>query len=269
MKNSLPKHNLTTVVDSLKGAAPHGESAPKIVVLYGSLRANSFSKKLALEVVKMLEYFGADVRLFDPAGLPVFDGESVDHPKVQELRALSNWSEGHVWISPEIHGNLSAVFKNQIDWMPLKQSAVRSTQGKTLAVMQISGGSQSFNAVNSLRILGRWMRMFTIPNQSSIAQAWQEFDGDGKLKDSSYRDRVIDVLEELYKTTLLMRDQSQYLTDRFSEKKSQLLEQGALAEASGAVDKKPSTENRCCSKSAPIKSPDVRLADVKTNTACF
>lgn len=246
MKNFLPKYDVTDVINSLKRGAPHAENAPKILVLYGSLRANSFSQKLALEVVDMLEYFGADVKLFDPSGLPVFDGESVEHPKVQELRGFSNWSEGHVWISPEIHGNLSGVFKNQIDWMPLKQSAVRATQGKTLAVMQISGGSQSFNAVNSLRILGRWMRMFTIPNQSSIAKAWQEFDGAGKLKDSPYRDRVIDVVEELYKTTLLMRDQSQYLTDRFSEKKSKLLEQATQEENSGAIEQEVQTASKYC-----------------------
>ena len=199
------------------------------------------------------------MRLFDPSELPIFDGESFEHPQVKKLREDSNWSEGHIWISPEIHGNLSAVIKNQIDWMPLKQSALRATQGKTLAVMQISGGSQSFNAVNSLRILGRWMRMFTIPNQSSIAKAWQEFDQNGKLKDSAYRDRVVDVLEELFKTTLLMREQSQYLTDRFSEKKAQLLKSHDLAGQSGAIEKhavrldsdskSPETQqSSCCTK---------------------
>jgi arsenic resistance protein ArsH len=218
----LPNHSIDNLVSGLLKHAPRADYKPKILVLFGSLRADSHSRKLAVEVVRMLEHFGAEAKLFEPLGLPIYDGESVEHEKVQELRTASQWSEGQVWISPEIHGNLSAVFKNQIDWLPLKEGAVRSTQGKTLAVMQISGGSQSFNSINSLRILGRWMRMFTIPNQSSIAKAWQEFDKDGKLKDSPYRDRVIDVLEELMKTTLLMRDQSHYLTERFSENKAEL-----------------------------------------------
>lgn len=212
----LPNHSPEATVEKL---LPATAQAPKILVLYGSLRQHSFSRLLAKEAVAILQHFGADVRLYEPKGLPVFDGESTDHPKVQELRALSTWAEGHVWISPEIHGNLSAVFKNQIDWLPLDQSAIRATQGKTLAVMQISGGSRSFNTVNALRVLGRWMRMFTIPNQSSIAKAWQEFDSQGRLKDSAFRDRVIDVLEELFKTTLLLRDNTGWLTERFSENK--------------------------------------------------
>lgn len=212
----IPKHRPANIVHRLSENTPSAEP-PKILVLYGSLRSSSYSRLLAEEAVRILQAFGADVRLFDPEGLPIFDGESTDHPKVQELRQWSEWSEGQVWISPEIHGNVSAVFKNQIDWLPLDQSATRATQGKTLAVMQISGGSQSFNVVNNLRTLGRWMRMFTIPNQSSIAKAWQEFDKQGRLRESSFRKRVVDVLEELAKMTILLRGQSQYLTERFSE----------------------------------------------------
>lgn len=213
----LPNHSATDVQQRLQQPDNH---APRILVLFGSLRSQSYSRLLAEEVVRMTQHFGAEVRLFDPTGLPVFDGESSDHPKVQQLREWTAWSEAQVWISPEIHGTVSAVFKNQIDWLPLDQSAVRASQGKTLAVMQISGGSQSFNTVNALRVLGRWMRMFTIPNQSSIPQAWQEFDDNGHLKDSSFRDRVIDVLEELFKTTLLLRGNSDYLTERYSETKA-------------------------------------------------
>jgi len=218
-----PQHSVQSVVTQLENnrASQH---APKVLVLYGSLRGDSHSRKLANEAVTMLEGLGAEVRLFDPQGLPVYDAESDDHPKVIELRELALWAEAHVWISPEIHGNLSAAFKNQIDWIPLSDGAVRPTQGKTLAVMQISGGSQSFNAVNSLRVLGRWMRMFTIPNQSSIAKAWQEFDEHDRLKPSAYRERVVDVLEELFKVTLLMRDQADFLTERSSEQKQEPIE---------------------------------------------
>ncbi|MGR6431201.1 arsenical resistance protein ArsH [Rhizobium sp. PAMB 3174] len=192
---------------------------PRILILYGSLRPVSYSRLLAQEAGRLLEYFGCEVRIFDPAGLPLPDGEPATHPKVKELRDLSAWSEGQVWVSPERHGAMTGIMKAQIDWIPLSLGAVRPTQGKTLAVMQVSGGSQSFNAVNQLRVLGRWMRMITIPNQSSVAKAWQEFGEDGRMKPSAYYDRVVDVCEELVKFTLLTRDASGHLTDRYSERK--------------------------------------------------
>jgi arsenic resistance protein ArsH len=198
---------------------PFSTHKPRILILYGSLRQVSFSRLLAMEAKRLLEHFGADVRVFDPSGLPLPDDAPVSHPKVQELRDLSAWSEGQVWVSPERHGTLTGIMKAQIDWIPLSVGAIRPTQGKTLAVMQVSGGSQSFNAVNAMRLLGRWMRMITIPNQSSVAKAWQEFDADGRMKPSSYYERVVDVCEELVKFTLLTRDISDYLTDRYSERK--------------------------------------------------
>ena len=192
---------------------------PRILFLYGSLRDRSYSRLLAEEAARIITSFGAEVRFFDPRDLPLHGSVPDTHPKVQELRALSEWSEGQVWSSPEMHGQISGIIKTQIDWIPLEIGSVRPTQGRTLAVMQVSGGSQSFNAVNTLRILGRWMRMFTIPNQSSVAKAYEEFNEDGTMRDSAYRDRVIDVMEELYKFTMLLRDQSDYLTDRYSERK--------------------------------------------------
>lgn len=196
-----------------------GEHKPRILLLYGSTRERSFSRLLVEEAVRLLEHFGAETRIFNPSGLPLPDDVPVDHPKVQELRDLVLWSEGQVWCSPERHGAMSAVFKAQIDWIPLELGAVRPTQGKTLAVMQVCGGSQSFNVVNQLRVLGRWMRMFTIPNQSSVPKAYMEFDEAGRMKPSPFYDRVVDVMEELVKFTMLLRGQQAHLVDRYSERK--------------------------------------------------
>lgn len=198
---------------------PLSKHKPKILILYGSLREVSYSRMLAHEVRRILEHLGCEVIIFNPTGLPLPDDEPDTHTKVQELRSLTLWSEGHVWISPERHGAMTGIMKAQIDWIPLSFGSIRPTQGKTLAVMEVSGGSQSFNAINQMRILGRWMRMITIPNQSSVAKAWQEFDNNERMKLSSYYDRVVDVCEELVKFTLLTRDASSYLTDRFSERK--------------------------------------------------
>ncbi|MFZ6774984.1 arsenical resistance protein ArsH [Undibacterium sp. SXout7W] len=193
--------------------------APRFLLLYGSLRERSYSKLLTLEAARLLEAMGGEVQIFDPHGLPLPDEAPDTHPKVVELRTLAQWAEGMVWTSPERHGAMTGIMKAQIDWIPLSVGAVRPTQGKTLAVMEVSGGSQSFNAVNQLRILGRWMRMITIPNQSSVAKAFLEFDDAGRMKPSAYYDRVVDVMEELMKFTLLTRDISPYLVDRYSERK--------------------------------------------------
>ena len=192
---------------------------PRILLLYGSTRERSFSRLLTEEAARLLEHFGAETRIFNPTGLPLADDVPDDHPMVKELRDLVLWSEGMVWCSPERHGAMTGVFKSQIDWIPLSMGAVRPTQGKTLAVMQVCGGSQSFNVVNQLRVLGRWMRMFTIPNQSSVPKAYLEFDEAGRMKPSAYYDRVVDVMEELVKFTLLLRDRGDYLVDRYSERK--------------------------------------------------
>jgi len=193
--------------------------APRFLLLYGSLRDRSYSKLLTLEAARLLIAMGAEVRMFDPAGLPLPDAAPETHPKVQELRDAAAWAEGMVWTSPERHGAMTGIMKAQIDWIPLSIGAVRPTQGKTLAVMQVSGGSQSFNAVNQLRVLGRWMRMITIPNQSSVAKAFMEFDDAGRMKPSAYYERVVDVMEELMKFTLLTRDVAPYLVDRYSERR--------------------------------------------------
>lgn len=225
IEQDLPPHSVEGTLASL--GVQGSTHPPRVLVLYGSLRDKSMSRWLAEECARVLRAFGAEVRTFDPRGLPVFDRASFELPKVRELRELSLWSEAHVWVTPEQHGAMTAAFKNQIDWLPLSEGAVRPTQGRTLAVLEVSGGSQSYNAVNQLRVLGRWMRMFTIPNQSSVPQAWREFDEDGRMKPSAYRDRVVDVMEELFRMTLLLRDRAEVLTTRYSEQK-ELREKGAL-----------------------------------------
>ncbi|WP_295381544.1 arsenical resistance protein ArsH [Pseudacidovorax intermedius] len=199
--------------------AERSTHAPRFLLLYGSLRARSYSRLAAEEAGRILRALGGETRMFNPSGLPLVDDAPTDHPKVQELHALTQWAEGMVWCSPERHGAMTGLMKTQIDWIPLSVGAVRPTQGKTLAVMQVSGGSQSFNAVNQMRVLGRWMRMLTIPNQSSVAKAYQEFDEAGRMNPSAYHDRIVDVMEELMKFTLLTRDVAPYLVDRYSERK--------------------------------------------------
>ena len=220
----LPSANLDPLafrVPGREGLTGHTLSthAPRILMLYGSVRERSYSRLLTFEASRLLTAMGAEVRVFDPAGLPQPDSAPDTHPKVLELRDLAAWSEGMVWCSPERHGAMTGIMKSQIDWIPLSLGAVRPTQGKTLAVMEVSGGSQSFNAINQLRILGRWMRMLTIPNQSSVAKAFLEFDEAGRMKPSAYYDRVVDVMEELMKFTLLTRDAAPYLVDRYSERR--------------------------------------------------
>lgn len=207
---------METELLGLRRAEPH---APRILLLYGSLRARSFSRLMTEEAARVLNRFGVETRTFDPSGLPLPDDAEASHPKVQELRDLVNWCEGMVWCSPERHGAMTGIMKAQIDWIPLSLGAVRPTQGKTLAVMQVNGGSQSFNAVNQLRILGRWMRLITIPNQSSTPKAFLEFGDDNRMKPSPFYDRMVDVMEELTKFTLLTQDRSAYLVDRYSERK--------------------------------------------------
>lgn len=208
----------TPTQEELK-VAQHSTHPPKILLLYGSLRKRSFSRLVVEECARLLESFGCETKIFNPSGLPLPDDEDDSHPKVQELRELMAWSEGQVWCSPERHGAMTGIMKAQIDWVPLKVGAVRPTQGKTLAVMQVEGGSQSFNVVNQLRVLGRWMRMITIPNQSSVAKAFLEFDDNDRMKPSGYYDRIVDVMEELVRFTLLTRDRADYLVDRYSERK--------------------------------------------------
>ena len=212
------KHFQTPRHDALSSRTqlPH---APRFLLLCGSVRERSYSRLLTFEAERLLQALGGETRVFDPSGLPLPDDAPDSHPKVQELRTLAAWAEGMVWCSPERHGAMTGIMKAQIDWLPLSLGAVRPTQGKTLAVMEVSGGSQSFNAVNQMRILGRWMRMITIPNQSSVAKAFMEFDDAGRMKPSPYFDRVVDVTEELMKFTLLTRGVSSYLVDRYSERK--------------------------------------------------
>ncbi|ADE40185.1 arsenical resistance protein ArsH [Candidatus Puniceispirillum marinum] len=208
--------DIAAMADDFK--AQSADNPPRILVLYGSLRARSYSRLLAEEVMRLLTAFGAEARTYNPSGLPLPDDADAEHPKVQELRDLAIWADGMVWISPERHGAMTAILKTQIDWIPLALGGVRPTQGKTLALMQVNGGSQSFNTVNQMRILGRWMRMLTIPNQSSVPKVYNEFDDEGRMLASPFYNRVVDVVEELMKFTLMTRGQADYLVDRYSER---------------------------------------------------
>lgn len=207
--------------DPARLAASMPTHPPRILLLYGSLRERSYSRLLTFEAQRLLDAMGAETRVYHANGLPLPDDAEASHPKVAELREAMLWSEGQVWTSPERHGAMSAVMKAQIDWIPLPGGAIRPTQGRALALMQVSGGSQSFNALNQMRVLGRWMRMVTIPNQSSVAKAWQEFDEADRMKPSAFYDRVVDVMEELLKFTFLTRGASDYLTSRYSERKEE------------------------------------------------
>ncbi|KNG85336.1 arsenic resistance protein ArsH [Aspergillus nomiae NRRL 13137] len=227
---------LTTALKIAENDLKNTNQRLKVLVLYGSLRKRSYSRLVAFEACRILFRLGCDVRVFDPEGLPVKNDVDHGHPKVQELRGLSQWSDGHIWVSPEQHGNLTAVFKNQIDWIPLSTGSIRPTQGRTLAIAQVCGGSQSFNAVNSLRILGRWMRMFTIPNQSSIPKAYTQFPdegqpGDQRLMPSGNRDRLVDCMEEFVKYTILMRPHMELFGDRFSEREEKRVKEEKLKAA--------------------------------------
>jgi arsenic resistance protein ArsH len=217
-----------------------GEPRPRILLLYGSLRERSFSRLAVEEAARLLEFFGAETRIYNPRDLPLPDHVAADdHSAVHELRELSMWSDGHVWCSPERHGQITGLMKVQIDHLPLELKGMRPTQGRTLAVMQVSGGSQSFNAVNTLRILGRWMRMFTIPNQSSVAMAYKEFDEAGRMKPSSYYDRIVDVMEELVRFTVLLRPHAAQLVDRYSERKAARVPIDPATDLSAIAIKRP------------------------------
>jgi len=206
-------------VDPAAFAAPEDPGhPPRLLILHGSVRARSYSRALGDEAARLLRHLGAEVCRFDPSGLPLPDDADATHPRVAALRAAAIWSEGMLWASPERHGAMSAIMKAQIDWIPLSTGGVRPTQGKTLALAQVCGGSQSFNAVNQMRILGRWMRMVTIPNQSSVPRAWDEFDADLRMRASPLYARLVDVCEELVKFTWMTRARSAALTDRYSER---------------------------------------------------
>jgi arsenic resistance protein ArsH len=215
--------------DPAKLRGPVSCHPPRILLLHGSLRERSYSRFLADEAERLLVAMGCETRRFDPAGLPLPDAVDPSHPKVQELRALSLWSEGQFWSSPERHGTLSGIMKCQIDWIPLSEGAVRPTQGRTLAVAQVSGGSQSFNAVNAMRLLGRWMRMVTIPNQSSVPKAYELFDSAGRLPPGPHYDRLVDVCEELVRFTWLIRDNAAEMVERCSERREQAGHEAAAA----------------------------------------
>lgn len=245
----MPLRTLTDIesLPALKEGFAHARPAaglgqlappPKILLLYGSLRERSYSRLCVEEAARLLHFFGAETKIYDPGNLPLPDQVAGDdNPAVHELRQLSLWSEGQVWCSPERHGQITGVMKTQIDHLPLAMGGMRPTQGRTLAVMQVSAGSQSFNTLNTLRVLGRWMRMVTIPNQSSVAKAFNEFDEAGRMRPSDYYDRIVDVMEELVRFTVLLRPYTAQLVDRYSERKKASLAVDAASDLSAIATK--------------------------------
>ena len=214
------------LADPAVGLGP-ADPPVRVLLLYGSLRDRSYSRFAAEEAARLLIAMGAETRIFDPSDLP-FPDQHRGHPAIAALRDHAIWSDAMVWSSPETHGQMSGLMKSQIDHIPLSIGAVRPTQGRTLALMQVNGGSQSFNAVNNMRIMGRWMRMLTIPNQSSVARAHDEFDANGRMRPSSFYDRIVDVMEELVRMTILTRPHRDQLVDRYSERKGNALAAEAL-----------------------------------------
>eukprot|EP00871_Galdieria_phlegrea_P001523 jgi/Galph1/2371/GphlegSOOS_G1069.1 len=174
------------------------QTAPRILVLYGSLRKGSLSKALAYEAARLLERFGADVRVYQPYQLPILNPVHETHPKVAEFRQLFDWSEGQVWCSPEHHGSISSVFKNQLDWYTFPPT------GKTVALLQVQGGSLSCQAVTHMLSIARSLSMFIVPMQLVIPETYKEFHASTeRMNPSSYRDRLVQVMEELYKLTCM------------------------------------------------------------------
>jgi len=213
-----PSCLMPIVTDSLKGA-DDGDHKPRILVLYGSLRSVSYARKSAEQGARILRTRGCDVRMFDPLGLTFLGIDGVEpHLEVLELCDLAVWSEDMVCSSPERHGAMLGIMTLQIDWLSLDMGGVRPTQGKTLALMQVFDGSQSCKAVIQMRILGRRMRMVTIPNQSSIPKAFLEGDSDGRLPDAALYHWIVDVMEQLVTFTWPVRGRFAYLVDRYSER---------------------------------------------------
>jgi arsenic resistance protein ArsH len=194
--------------------------APRILLLSGSLDERSCSWQVIDEVSRLLTRFGAEARVFNPRNLPPVSSTNVDHPKVQELRALSFWSEGQVWCGPAMQGAMTSVFKNQIDWLPLEHNIECPTQSRTVAVMQVTSGLQRFGATTILQLFGRWIYWLTKPGQSNMPTTCNQFDSGCLVLRGSLYDRLVSITEELVRFTLLLRDHTRYVLDQYSERKT-------------------------------------------------
>ncbi len=178
------------------------EASPRILVLYGSSRPQSASRKLAFNAMRALAARGVEARAYDPAALLRASGEEgyAHDPRLYELAA---WSDGQVWCSPEHHASLSGVMKLVLDTLPPE-----ATRGKALALMQISGGAICCNALNDMSRIARALGMYTTTRQVAVGNVAHAFDASDRLASAILRQRLDEAMEEVTALSRMLRERA-------------------------------------------------------------